>query len=250
MNIFTPTPIPSQRLEQAPLSRSRSFTLIELLVVIAIIAILASMLLPALNSARERARAILCKNNMRQLYQSMLFYGDDNDGALLSSNPVVGGSIYWNWSFRLAVSGYLGTTYDYTVNNPRPNEHAYKLNGTPISPPQLYCPSDPAGRTFDHFGGGNYHQSTYSVYMNPFGYSQFAEPGDPHYGNWYTTIWPRLGGSGWYIPDITDSDVAWLCEVGAGGGRYTFGNPFPSNCWHAGTTNVLYGDGHVGTLPQ
>lgn len=132
----------------------RLFTLIELLVVIAIIAILASMLLPALNQARETAYIATCTNNLKQIGSSIMLYAGDYDGVYPETKFADG----YLWYYHLKPYGVsyapmgMEKSYNskYITNCPKAfsTEHRYE--------------------DYNLSYGGNYHLLGYSGLFSPF----------------------------------------------------------------------------------
>ena len=110
-----------------------SFTLIELLVVIAIIAILASMLLPALNTAKEKGRSVSCLNNLNHIIKGIHSYSDNyNDWLPAGYNGVEGSSKTHPWSSVIL-------SYFQKVNT------KYSIASYGIKTGVFVCPSEPIG---------------------------------------------------------------------------------------------------------
>lgn len=129
------------------MKRHRGFTLIELLVVIAIIAILVSLLLPAVQQAREGARRAQCKNNLRQIGLALQNYHSSFNifpPGYVSGAPYPATTNGWGWCAMLLPHLDQTNLYD-TIDFKLPLEHLTNQAAVATKLPFFLCPTDQIG---------------------------------------------------------------------------------------------------------
>ena len=211
------------------------FTLIELLVVIAIIAILAAILLPALNQARERGRMANCQSNIRQLATANLLYADEQSGWFIFSADNLQ-KIYWCGRFK----GSFGDV----VNEGGLNPYLGHSEGVRACPSARFVNPDAVGE----YSAGNYGTGGYG-YSQPIGFAR---------GDWKVNMGAKSSELTAPSRTIMFGDTALVngshltenfsLEAPYGSPEYTPGGWTPTPTMHFrhnGNTAIAWADGHA-----